>query len=277
MTTEEFYSDETAALHVNDDFAKVRQQGYSVELGDTISKGWDFMKPQLGSLIGFLVIAVIIVVILSMILGLIPYIGSILNGAINAIVLAGFYYFFIKLYQDKYATFSDFFESFQDAVPLGLSGLLISLFTYVPFILLGLIGFFAFDLANVNFSDPNEIIQMMQGGTMSILFLIAIIPMVIISTLYTFTAVIIATNKSGAWDAMESSRKLVMANFGGVFGFIWVLGLINAAGALLCGLGLFVTVPLTYASIFILYTKLVEKNGAGEFFYGDEKAPLDAI
>lgn len=277
MTTEEFYDDETIALHVNDDFAKVRQQGYSVELGDTISKAWTLIKPQLGSLIGFLILAVIILAILSAILGFIPVLGNFLNSAISTVVLAGFYYFFIKLYKEKYVTFSDFFESFQDAMPLGVSGLLVTLISYIPFIILGGIGYFAFNLGDFNLSDPNDIIQIMQGGAMPILVSTAVIPVILISVLYIFTALIIATNKTGPWEAMESSRKLVMANYAGVLGFVVVLFLLNVAGSVLCGLGLLVTIPLTYASIFILYTKIVEKNGSGEFFYGDEKAPLDAI
>ncbi|WP_338763893.1 hypothetical protein WAF17_20630 [Bernardetia sp. ABR2-2B] len=287
MTTEDFYNDETVSLHVNDEFVKVRQQGYSVELGDTISKGWDFMKPHIGSLIGFLIVAFIISIIFGVILtftvSLVPYVGQyisqIISGAFSSVLMAGFYYYFTKEYKDGYATFSDFFESFQDAATLIVSGLLTSIITYAPLFIVGLVISIFVGAGNyANITDPSEIFQTIFAGGVGIAIFVGGIMSGLIAILYTFTIPIIATNSNmGAWQAMEISRKLVSANYLGVLGFIIILFLLNVVGAMCCLVGLFITGPLTYASTFILYTKLVEKNGAGEFFYGDEKAPLDAI
>lgn len=83
------------------------------------------------------------------------------------------------------------------------------------------------------------------------------------------------------WSAMEVSRKLVLANYIGVFGFVIGLTFINSIGLLLFGVGTLLTVPFTFAATFTLYTKLIEKNGGGTNFsgdfYTDENAPLDAF
>jgi uncharacterized membrane protein len=55
------------------------------------------------------------------------------------------------------------------------------------------------------------------------------------------------------WEAMESSRKLVTKHWFLVFAFLLVIGLLAAAGVIACCIGIFVTMPIFFASIMYAY------------------------
>jgi len=274
------------------EFARVRQTGYSIELSDTLSEGWKLVQKNIGLLIGFCLVAFLMLTASSLILSFIPLIGGFANLGFTTIVIAGFYTFFIQYQKNQFTTFSDFFESFQDGVQLGLYGLISSLIAYIPALIIGVIAFIiiaagvrlnGFDgldgLLNSNFDSIAENLFMIF--IIFMFFCLLMIPVFLISILYIFAPIIIITHKKEFWAAMELSRKLVMKNFLGNIGLFFVLGIINFIGMIPFGLGLLITVPLSFACIFVLYLKLVQKNGEetdfGSNFYGDEKAPLDAI
>ena len=75
--------------------------------------------------------------------------------------------------------------------------------------------------------------------------------------LYIFTPAFIAEKNLDFWEAMEASRNLAKEHLFEMVLFVIILGLINIAGFLLCGVGLLFTLPLTYAATAIGYDELV--------------------
>ena len=59
------------------------------------------------------------------------------------------------------------------------------------------------------------------------------------------------------WDAMESSRKVVTKKWFHMLGLIIVLVLIALVGALLCGLGLLVAIPLMSCVVYASFADVV--------------------
>lgn len=88
-------------------------------------------------------------------------------------------------------------------------------------------------------------------------FVFCIIPGFIIAALYLFTPAFILEQKLDFWEAMEASRKVVMQHLFELIIFVIILGLINLVGALLCGIGLVFTIPLTFAAMGLAYDDLV--------------------
>ena len=86
---------------------------------------------------------------------------------------------------------------------------------------------------------------------------LCIIPGAIVAALYLFTPAFIGEKNLDFWEAMEASRKVVMDYLFELIIFVIILGLINAVGALLCGIGLIFTVPLSFAAMAIAYDDLV--------------------
>ncbi len=56
----------------------------------------------------------------------------------------------------------------------------------------------------------------------------------------------------GAWDSLDLSRRIIHRQWWGMFGFFIVAGLLlNLAGALVCLVGLLVSIPVSSMSIYI--------------------------
>ncbi len=86
-----------------------------------------------------------------------------------------------------------------------------------------------------------------------------IIPGVYLGVGYIFSMLFGLFGGFDFWTSMEYSRRLVHTNWWKFFGFILVLFLVNIAGILALGVGLLVTVPLTYLSIYVLFEELTHE------------------
>ncbi len=267
-----------------DEFANIRMEGYSVEFGDTFSSSWDFMKPYLGQLVAYTLFCMFAYLTLSFIIpqlansiGELGYLaGAIVNLTLISALLAGFYSYYQKIYDKDRFSFQNFFDGFQYIGQLALYQIVVVLMLVIPF-------FGVFFLAQqFKINQTVDIFDTNTYETFTILFyFIFALPSFLVFTLYIFTPLIIVVSKMNFWSAMEMSRKLVLANFIGVLGFVTGFALLNLVGLLFLGLGTLITIPLTFAATFILYVKLLKKNGRstnfGGDFYADENAPLDAF
>jgi len=132
---------------------------------------------------------------------------------------AGIFCFYFEIMKGRPAKIDNMFKGFQLFVPTMLAGLVITIF-------------------------------------MGIGFVLCVIPGIIVGALYLFALPVAVEKNMPFWDAMEDSRKLVMTNLLEFVLFYLVTGLIVAAGALLCGIGVIFTFPLGVAIHSIAYSEL---------------------
>lgn len=120
--------------------------------------------------------------------------------------------------------FQQLFEGFQRFVPTFVAGLLIGLFE-------GIAGF--------------------VGLLMCVLPAIIFVPLV--AMLYSLTYLYMVEEGLDAWPAMEKSRTTVLANLGQWIVFTLLLAVINFIGAIPCGLGLLITVPVSAVALTLAF------------------------
>ena len=97
-----------------------------------------------------------------------------------------------------------------------------------------------------------ELLRLLTGvGLMA-----CIIPGIYLAVAWYLTLPIIIDRRIGFWEAMEVSRRVVTKHWWNIFLFAIVCGVINFCGVLLCGIGLFVTFPLTVLATTFLYEDL---------------------
>ncbi len=84
-----------------------------------------------------------------------------------------------------------------------------------------------------------------------------ILPGVYLSVGYIFAPFYIIFARMDFWGAMESSRKLVHREWLSVFVFIIALALINLLGLLAFGVGLLITVPLSYCALYAAFDDII--------------------
>ncbi len=77
-----------------------------------------------------------------------------------------------------------------------------------------------------------------------------ILPGIFVMIIYMFTYFCMCAENLDFWPAMERSRTMVMANIGP---FILLFFIVIAIGAIACGIGLFVSLPVTVLLIALVY------------------------
>jgi len=86
---------------------------------------------------------------------------------------------------------------------------------------------------------------------------ILVIPGILLTGWYLFTFLFILDRDMDFWAAMEASRQVAFENQVGMFVFALFLILINLVGAILLGIGLLVSVPVTACATFKAYQDVV--------------------
>jgi uncharacterized membrane protein len=158
-------------------------------------------------------------IIIHLILHFIPFVGWLVAAVISPALIAGNFIVSAKLIQNQTPEFRDFFAGFNFFLPLLLTGLLTSALVGLGMLLLLAPG-----------------IYLMVG--------------------YAFASYAVVDRRLDFWQAMELSRRTVNPLWFSVFGLILLLLLINLGGALLLGLGLLVSVPLTTCTLTVAFADL---------------------
>lgn len=217
------------------------QNGYSTDIGGYLARGWELFKRNIGGFIGYAVFLGLLNLGFALLTGIFDPgasdpersptgIASLLNG-INTIISiplqAGFYIVAFKLAKQRPTSFSDFFRGFNYFLPLFLSSIVSGIFIALGFLLL-------------------------------------ILPGIYLAVAYSFVVPLILERKMGFWQAMETSRKVITKRWFAFLGLGLLMLVINLAGIIPLGLGLLVTIPLTYCTYVAAYESVLGMNPSSD-------------
>jgi hypothetical protein len=109
----------------------------------------------------------------------------------------------------------------------------------------------------------------------SIGLLLCILPGIYLIVVWSpYASLLIMDKRLDFWPAMEASRKVVSQHWWQMFGFLLLALLINLAGLLACGIGLFITIPWTSAALVVAYEQVFGRvSGAIAVPAGPTPAP----
>ena len=158
-------------------------------------------------------------VFIQAILNYLPWLGGAIGLAIDGPLGVGFYVVSAKLLQRRTPEFRDFFAGFNFFLPLVLVSVISGLL-----IVLGLV------------------------------FLI--LPGIFLMVCYLFPSFIVLDRRLDFWPAMELSRLTVQKQWFGFFVFLLLLILVNLGGALVVGLGLLVSFPVSACAVAAAYNDI---------------------
>ena len=149
----------------------------------------------------------------------IPYVGAVASFAVSTPLLMGNFIVSAKLLHGQTPEFRDFFAGFQYFLPLLLLSLVAGLFIGI--------------------------------GT-----LLLVIPGLYLLVAYMFASYLVVDRRLDFWPAMELSRRTVNPRWFGYFAFALLVVLLNLAGAIALGVGLLVTIPLSFCAVTAAYADL---------------------
>jgi uncharacterized membrane protein len=158
-------------------------------------------------------------IFLHAVLQAIPFLGPVVSYVVSAPLILGNFIVAARLLHGHTPQFGDFFAGFYFFWPLFLVSLVSSILIAIGMILL-------------------------------------IIPGIYLIVSYLFASCLVIDRRLDFWPAMELSRRTVTPLWFGFFAFLLLLIGINLAGALLLGLGLLATVPISFCALTVAYSDL---------------------
>jgi uncharacterized membrane protein len=197
-------------------------------------------------------------IIATLVYGLIVIVLQVIVNLVQAAVSPGV---------SDYTSSGSGFSYSWSTTSMGIGGLLVSIVGWFLSLIVGAAiqsGFISgvLDIANGqevsvgSFFRPRNIGQVIVAGLIvgvitTIGLFLCVIPGVLASILLIFTVVALLDRNLSAVDAVKTSFDLSKANFGNAF-LTWLVGIaIVFAGAILCGVGLLVAVPV--AALFLVF------------------------
>jgi uncharacterized membrane protein len=221
------------------------QRDYDLDIGDCIRRGWEMVKNNFWPIVGVNALVLIVMVVINQIFGAFtgPAINNmvvrhqfssvaifevilttVISAPIYAVLTAGLYKYYLKMIRGENAGIADAFSGFGPMTgQLILAGLVVNI--------LSMIG-----------------------------YIFCLLPGIYLVIAWSFSIPLIIDRRMNFWDAMELSRKLVSKHWFLVFGFLLVSGLVAAAGVLACCIGIFVTMPISFAAIMYAYETIFSKD-----------------
>ena len=151
--------------------------------------------------------------------------ASIIGLILGGPMIGGLYAMYLKKIRGQPATFGDAFVGFSLFLPLMLAHIVSALLTGVGFIL-------------------------------------CLIPGIYLAVSWVFTLALVIDKRLDFWPAMELSRKVVTKHWWLIFGLLIVNGLICLLGVLCCVIGVFVALPVMFASMMYAYEDIFGTNPA---------------
>ena len=144
-----------------------------------------------------------------------PRLSSIAN-LLNPVFMAGYMIIASRLDKDEQPDFMEFFHGFKKLLPFFVAGILMTIFIAIGFVLL-------------------------------------VVPGIYLAVSYMMVIPIILFRNQDFWPAMEESRKVIGKKWMSWFVLGILLVLVNILGALALGVGLLVSIPVTYCSLYAAF------------------------
>lgn len=209
---------------------------YDFNISDVLKEAWEktnglkgaFWGAGLLLFAGIIILAIVVGMVMGTFLGAepgeMPTAGDFVGELILQLVITAAIYPFmvgiimmgVKRSVDRPISFNMLFAYFGVAVPVIIAGLLISVLTWIGFLLL-------------------------------------ILPGIYLSVAYALTVPLIGDKNLGAWQAMEASRKAITKRWFKFFGLFIAMIVIILISMIPLGIGLIWTYPMGVALLGILY------------------------
>lgn len=243
-------------VYSNEELNENVQESASFSITESVSDGWSLMNKNFGIVIGGGVLIALISIVLS------QFTYGVTNAIFGDALIGGVFVIAHKSASDKYAVFSDLFEGFNQFGILVLGSLFKSVLIWGILVIMGIAAFIfadGIDLSRQIFNGKIE--DVVNSPEFFIDTISAIIPVIfigstlifLVSSLYTFFTPLVMIHKMKTWQALETSRKLVLKNFFPVIGLLIMVMLINILGLMALFIGVIFTMPLSY---FMIYSAL---------------------
>ncbi len=210
---------------------------------ECMKEGWELIKDQYWLFLGITFVGMLIG-------GFIP-----LGIGIGA-MFCGIYYCMLQKMNRQPVSFEGLFKGFNYFVP-GLIATLIIVIPMVIFLIVIYGSMFAVMFSSMDkrgHIDDSAIFALY--GTLIVEGIIASLFFSCMHALVMFAFPLIVERNMGGFDALKLSARAVWKNLSGVIGLILVEFALGFVGYLVCGIGLYFTLPIMFAGVLVAYRRV---------------------
>ncbi len=230
--------------------------GYSFQIGEYISKGFNIFGRNAGMFLGY----ILIYLFLTVCLGLIPILGQLVSVLISGALAAGVYIVADKTDRNEDVQFGNFFDGFQSWTPLFVS-IVLQVVIFIAAIIPFMFYFFAkMDFVNLSSFEDRPDLSVLDGFVAFAFFA----TLMYLAFSFIYAPLFIVFDKMDAWESLQMSRKFVGKHLFAHVLFLFAWGIILIISALPIGLGLLVTIPAVSCSVYAAWADItnyhVEQN-----------------
>lgn len=219
---------------------------------ECIKGGWALIQEKFWLFVGMAVVAMMI--------------GSAVPlGILMGPMMCGMYLALFKHRRGEQIEFGMLFKGFDYFGPAVIAALL-HMLPIMAIVIPAYILFYAFFFLSiaVQGDEPNPG-AMMGMMVLFMLFWLAVMLVIIVITIgFTFAYPLIVDRKMAGFDAVKLSFKAAMPNFWRLLGMSILTGLLMIVGILLCYVGIFLVMPVSYAAVAVAYEQVFGLANPGE-------------
>ena len=185
--------------------------------------------------------------------------GAVPFGILLGPMMCGLYmtFFMKRLGQPiEFGTLFKGFDHFGQSVVATLIHVVPIVIIIVPAYLLFYVGFFVTIAASGDSQEPNPAAMFGFLGFMIVFWLAVVLVIIVVSILFTFSYPLIVDRRLQGIDAVKLSARAAMANFWRLLGLSLISGLMGFVGVLMCYVGAFLVMPISYSAIAVAYEQV---------------------
>jgi hypothetical protein len=212
---------------------------------ECLKEGWDLIKDQYWLIFGICAVGILIASAFAIVL-----MGPMMCGVYLCL--------FQRLRREpvKFENLFKGFDYFAQSIIATLIQMIPAVIIMVPaYLIVFLLMFsFGFSSATRGAGDNAAAVGLFIG--MGIFVVVIFAMSVVLGVFFMFTYPLIVDRKMNGVDAVKTSIKAAWANFGGVLGLVLLNAVLGFAGVLLCYIGAFFVMPITFTAHAIAYRKV---------------------
>lgn len=211
---------------------------------ECLKEGWALIKDQYWLFLGIGVVGMLL--------------GSAFAIVLMGPMMCGIYLCLFQQMRGEQVSFDSLFKGFDffaQSVIATLLQMIPAVIIIIPVYLIMVFGM----LASVSTAASRGGEGAAMAGffvTMIVVFVVIMLLSVALGVFFMFTFPLIVDRKLSGVDAIKTSVKAAMANFGGVLGLLLLNALLSTCGVLACYVGAFFIMPITLAAHAIAYRRV---------------------
>lgn len=211
---------------------------------ECLKEGWELIKNQYWLFLGICAVGMLI--------------GSAFAIVLMGPMMCGIYLCFFQQLRGERVSFEGLFKGF-DYFAQSLIAMLIQAIPAVLIIIPIYLVMAVSMMTAVSSSHGRGGEEAAMAGffiSMIFIFVAIFVMSIIVGVFFIFTFTLIVDRKLSGVDAVKTSVKAALANFGGVLGLVLLNAALSCAGIILCYVGAFFVMPITLAAHVIAYRRV---------------------